>query len=48
MKNAIRLVVLMLGLVTTYVALAAPMLPAPDGGPMPTCRPTKGCGPSGW
>lgn len=47
MKNAIRLVVLMLGLVTTYVALAAPMLPAPDGGPMPTCNPKTGCGPNG-
>ena len=45
MKNAIRLVVLMLGLVTTYVALAAPMLAAPDGGPMPTCNPKTGCGP---
>lgn len=47
MKNAIRLVVLMLGLVTTYVALAAPMLPAPDGGPIPTCNPRTGCGPNG-
>ena len=43
MKNAIRLVVLMLGLVTTYVALAAPPLPAPDGNPMPTCNPRTGC-----
>ena len=48
MKNAIRLVVLLLGLVTTYVAVAAPMLPAPDGGPMPTCNPKKGCGPGGY
>ena len=48
MKNAVRLVVLMLGLVTTYVALAAPMLPAPDGGPPPTCNLKTGCGPHGW
>ena len=47
MKNAIRLVVLMLGLATTYVALAAPMLAAPDGGPIPTCNPRTGCGPNG-
>lgn len=44
MKNAIRLVVLMLGLVTTYVAVAAPVLPAPDGGPIPLCGPkSKSC-----
>jgi hypothetical protein len=48
MKNAVRLIVLMLGLVTTYVALAAPMLPAPDGGPMPTCNPKTGCKPNGY
>ena len=48
MKNVIRLVILMLGLATTYMALAAPMLPAPDGGPMPTCNPKTGCGPSGF
>ena len=46
MKNAIRLVVLMLGLITTYVAVAAPMLPAPDGGPMPPCNPQTGCRPN--
>jgi hypothetical protein len=43
MKNVIRLVVLMLGLATTYVAVAAPMLPAPDGGPIPLCNPKTGC-----
>jgi hypothetical protein len=48
MQNAVRLIVLMLGLVTTYVALAAPMLPAPDGGPMPTCNPRTGCKPNGY
>jgi len=48
MKNVLRLVVLVLGLATTYVALAAPMLPAPDGGPMPLCNPKTGCGPNGF
>ena len=48
MKTVLRLVVLVLGLATTYVALAAPMLPAPDGGPMPTCNPKTGCGPNGF
>jgi len=43
MKNVIRLTVLMLGLATNYVAVAAPMLPAPDGGPMPTCTPKFPC-----
>jgi hypothetical protein len=45
MKTALRLVVLMLGLATAYVAVAAPMLPAPDGGPLPLCNPKTGCGP---
>lgn len=43
MKNAVRLVILMLGLVTTYVAIAAPALPAPDGLPIPTCGPKRAC-----
>jgi len=47
MKTALRLLVLMLGLVTTYVAVAAPMLTAPDGGPLPLCNPKTGCGPNG-
>jgi hypothetical protein len=44
MKNLIRLVVLVLGLATAYVAMAAPVTPAPDGGPMPLCRPGVPCG----
>lgn len=44
MKNVIRLVVLMLGLATAYLAVAAPIMPAPDGGPMPLCRPKAPCG----
>jgi hypothetical protein len=39
MKRAIRMLFLMVGLVCTYVAVAAPMLPAPEGGPMPLCNP---------
>jgi hypothetical protein len=37
MQRAIRILLLMVGLAGTYVAAAAPMLPAPDGGPIPTC-----------
>ena len=55
MKNVIRLVVLVLGLATAYVAMAAPVTPAPDGGPpnnwtsllggsTPLCRPNHPCG----
>ncbi len=43
MKNLLRLVVLMLGVLTTYVAIAAPPVPAPDGGPIPLCRPSRPC-----
>jgi hypothetical protein len=42
MKRAVRVVILMLGLVGTYVAVAAPRVPAPDGGPIPMCPPKKG------
>ncbi len=44
MKNAIRLVVLLVGLASAYVAVAAPITAAPDGGPMPLCRPNYPCG----
>ena len=44
MKRAVRIVLLMVGLACTYVAVAAPMVPAPDGGPIPTCNPKTGCG----
>jgi len=39
MKQAIRISILMLGLVGTYVAAAVPQVPAPDGGPILTCPP---------
>ena len=39
MKRAIRMLILMVGLVCTYVSVATPMLNAFDGGPIPTCYP---------
>jgi len=39
MKRTIRMSVLMLGLVGTYVAAAIPQGPALDGGPIPLCPP---------
>ena len=38
MQRAIRMLILMVGLAGAYVAVAAPMLPAPDGGPIPLCK----------
>ena len=38
MKRAIRLLILMVGVVGACSALAAPMLPS-DGGPIPMCNP---------
>jgi hypothetical protein len=37
MKQAVRISILMCGLVGTYVAAAVPQVPAPDGGPILTC-----------
>jgi hypothetical protein len=41
MKQVIRIAILMCGLVGTYVAAAVPMVPAPDGGPLPLCPPQQ-------
>jgi hypothetical protein len=38
MKRAIRMVVLMVGLFSTFAAVAAQMQPAPDGVPFPSGR----------
>lgn len=38
MKHAIRIAILMFGLVGTYVLAAVPQVPAPDGGPICTNR----------
>ncbi len=37
MKNLLRVLILVLGLVGTYIAAAAPMAPLQDGGPISTC-----------
>jgi hypothetical protein len=39
MKSAIRILILMLGLVGTYVAAALPPVPTPEGFPIPVCPP---------
>jgi hypothetical protein len=41
MKQAIRIAILMLGLVGTYVAAAVPQVPTPDGGPIFLCPPQQ-------
>lgn len=41
MKQAIRIGILMFGLVGTYVAAAVPQVPTPDGGPIPLCPPSQ-------
>jgi hypothetical protein len=41
MKRAIRISVLIVGLVGTYVAAAVPQVAAPDGGPILLCPPGK-------
>ena len=41
MKRAVRMLFLMVGLVCTYVAVAAPIVPSFDGGPIPLCNPAK-------
>lgn len=43
MKQAVRISILMLGLVGTYMAAAVPQVPAPDGGPIPLCPPGHKC-----
>ncbi len=43
MKRTVRMLVLMAGLVGTYVAAAVPQVPAPDGGPIPLCPPGGKC-----
>jgi hypothetical protein len=37
MKHVVRMSILMVGLVGTYVAAAVPQVPAPDGGPIFVC-----------
>jgi hypothetical protein len=39
MKRAIRMFLLMVGLVGALTAVAAPLVPVSDGGPIPLCNP---------
>jgi hypothetical protein len=41
MKHAIRISILMCGLVGTYVVAAVPQAPTPDGGPILVCPPQQ-------
>jgi hypothetical protein len=41
MKRAVRISILMLGLVGTYVAAAVQQVPAADGGPILVCPPSQ-------
>ena len=41
MKRAIRIAVLMVGVVGTYVMASVPRVPALDGGPIPLCPPQQ-------
>jgi hypothetical protein len=41
MKHAVRISILIVGLMGTYVAAAVPQLPAPDGGPILVCPPQQ-------
>ena len=44
MKRAIRITILMLGLVGTFLAAAVQQVPAADGGPLILCPPkTSSC-----
>jgi hypothetical protein len=41
MKHAVRISILMFGLVGTFVTAAVPQVSAPDGGPIITCPPQQ-------
>ncbi len=45
MKRAIRISILMLGLVGTFLAAAAQQVPTKDGGPLLLCPPKTQCQP---
>jgi hypothetical protein len=47
MKRAIRISLLMVGLVGTFIAATVQQVPALDGGPIPLCPPkSTGCTPT--
>ncbi len=43
MKRAIRIAILMVGLVGTFIAASVQQVPAQDGGPIPLCPPRTTC-----
>lgn len=45
MKRTIRIAILMIGLVGTFVTAAVQMVPAQDGGPLILCPPKTTCQP---
>jgi len=42
MKRAVRILILMVGVVCTYIVVATPQYAAADGGPI-LCKPDRGC-----
>ena len=45
MKRAVRMLVLMLGFVSTYMVAAVPRIPVLESGPIPMCPPRNpNCG----
>jgi hypothetical protein len=45
MTRAIRIAILMVGLVGTFLAATAQQVPAKDGGPLILCPPNTRCAP---
>ena len=45
MKRALRISILMIGLVGTFIAAAVQQVPAQDGGPLLLCPPRATCQP---
>jgi len=43
MKHAVRMLILVAGLACAFEALAAPIIPAPDGEPPALCNPHRPC-----
>jgi len=42
MKRTVRMLILMVGLLLAYTAIAVPAVPALDGAPTPICPPGSG------
>jgi hypothetical protein len=45
MKRAVRIAILAVGIVGTFLAAAAQQVPAKDGGPLILCPPRTNCAP---